>query len=97
MRWSCQVAGVGKKSMFYDSSLENAKKKKKKKKKRKKIYNVFKALVSATSPVVDQGIRHLWVHSLIRDFRIIAMNVKHAVVSFFFSPLPLSDLKSRVG
>ena len=38
MRWSCQVAGVGKKPVFYDSSLENAKKKKKKKieKKRKK-------------------------------------------------------------
>ena len=65
---------------------------KKKKRKEKKKKNVFKALVSATSPVVDQGIRHLWVHSLIRDFRIIAMNVKHAVVSFFISPLPLSDL-----
>ena len=84
MRWSCQVAGVGKKPMFYDSSLENAKKKKEKK--RKKSYNVFKALVSATSPVVDQGIRHLWVHSLIRDFRIIAMNVKHAVVYFLSRP-----------
>ena len=36
MRWSCQVAGVGKKPMFYDSSLENAKKKKKKKRKEKK-------------------------------------------------------------
>ena len=59
MRWSCQVAGVGKKPMLY---------------------------VSATSPVVDQGIRHLWVHSLIRDFRIIAMNVKHAVVSFLSRP-----------
>ena len=35
MRWSCQVAGVGKKPMFYDSSLENAKKKKRKEKKRK--------------------------------------------------------------
>lgn len=85
MRWSCQVAGVGKKSMFYDSSLENAKKKKKRKGKKKKLER-FKALVSATSPVVDQGIRHLWVHSLIRDFRIIAMNVKHAVVSFLSRP-----------
>ena len=62
------------------------KKKKKKKKKRKKSKNVFKALVSATSPVVDQGIRHLWVHSLIRVSRIIAMNVKHAVVSFLSRP-----------
>ena len=59
---------------------------KKKKRKEKKKKNVFKALVSATSPVVDQGIRHLWVHSLIRDFRIIAMNVKHAVVSFLSRP-----------
>ena len=58
-------------------------KKKRKEKERKKR---FKALVSATSPVVDQGIRHLWVHSLIRDFRIIAMNVKHGVVSFLPRP-----------
>ena len=36
MRWSCQVAGVGKKPMLYDSSLENAKKTKKKKRKEKK-------------------------------------------------------------
>ena len=36
MRWSCQVAGVGKKPMFYDSSLENAKKKKKRKEKKRK-------------------------------------------------------------
>ena len=36
MRWSCQVAGVGKKPVFYDSSLENAKKKKKKNRKEKK-------------------------------------------------------------
>ena len=36
MRWSCQVAGVGKKRMFYDSSLENAKKKKKKKERKEK-------------------------------------------------------------
>ena len=87
MRWSCQVAGVGKKPMFYDSSLEDAKKKKKKKKRKgKKVRTFFKDFVSATSPVVDQGIRHLWVHSLIRDFRIIAMNVKHAVVYFLSRP-----------
>ena len=36
MRWSCQVAGVGKKPVFYDSSLENAKKKKKKKNRKEK-------------------------------------------------------------
>ena len=41
MRWSCQVAGVSKKPMFYDSSLENAKKKKKKRKEKKKKLERF--------------------------------------------------------
>ena len=41
MRWSCQVAGVGKKPMFYDSSLEIAKKKKEKRKQKKKKLERF--------------------------------------------------------
>ena len=51
MRWSCQVAGVGKKPMFYDSSLENAKKKKKKKKtKEKKVRTFLKLLFPQLRP-----------------------------------------------
>ena len=49
MRWSCQVAGVGKKPMFYDSSLENANKKEKKRKE-KKVRTFLKLLFPQLRP-----------------------------------------------